>query len=124
MAAAEQLAGTMKTHVVYAVPRGCAREAEARPISADLVPRLSRVAPGALAQQVRTKGAVTVTADGVRFRLDIPRAAAPLIARMDGRNLGQIAGSQDWPAFGAAWGPVHRALTGFNLLHYSIGARR
>jgi hypothetical protein len=30
----------------------------------------------------------------------------------------------DWLAFGAAWAPVHRALTGFNLLHYSEGARR
>ena len=30
----------------------------------------------------------------------------------------------DWLAFGAAWAPVHRALAGFNLLHYSAGASR
>jgi SAM-dependent methyltransferase len=125
MAVAEQLAGTLKTHVAYAVPRGRAAEAEARPTAPDLVPHLARVPAGALAQQVHAKGAVTVSADGVPFRLDIARDAAPLIARIDGRrSLGEIARGQDWLAFGAVWGPVHRALAGFNLLHYSIGARR
>lgn len=125
MAVAEQLAGTLKTHVAYAVPRGRAAEAEARPTAPDLVPHLARAAPGALAQQVRSRGAVTVTVDGVSFRIDIPRQAAPLIARIDGRRaLGEIAAGQDWLAFAAAWAPVHRALTGFNLLHYSTGARR
>jgi hypothetical protein len=40
--------------------------------------------------------------------------------------LGDIAAAArlDWLAFAAAWGPVHRGLTGFNLLHYSQGARR
>lgn len=125
MLVAEQLAGTIKTHVAYVVPRGRAAEAEARPTAPDLVPHLARISAAALAQQVRAKGAVTVTTDGVPFRLEIPREAAPLIARIDGRrSLGEIAAGRDWLAFGAAWGPVHRALRGFNLLQYSIGARR
>lgn len=125
MGVAEQLAGTIKTHVVYAVRQGRAAAAEARPTAPDLVPHLARVAPNALARQVRAKGAVTVTADGVPFRVDLPREAAPLVARVDGqRTLGQIAAGQDWLAFAGAWAPVHRGLTGFNLMHYSKGARR
>lgn len=125
MGVAEQLAGTVKTHVAYVVPRGRAAEAEARPTALDLVPHLARVAPGALAQQVRAKGSVTVTSDGVSFRIEIPGQAAQLIGRIDGRrSLGQIAAGHDWLTFSTAWAPVHRGLTGFNLLHYSIGARR
>jgi SAM-dependent methyltransferase len=124
MTLAEQLAGNIKTHVAYAVPKGRGGT-EARPTKPDLVPHLARVSPPALARQVSAKGAVTVTADGVPFRLAIPREAAPLIARIDGRRtLGQIAAGQEWLAFSAAWAPVHKALTGFNLLHYSTGARR
>ena len=124
MAVAEQLAGNIKTHVAYAVRKDTG-QAEARPTAPELVPHLARVAAGALASQVRAKGGFTVTADGVPFRVAIPRGAAPLIARIDGRRtLGQIAAGQDWLAFSAAWAPVHRALTGFNLLHYSTGARR
>jgi SAM-dependent methyltransferase len=125
MGVAEQLAGTIKTHVAYAVPRGRAAEAEARATAPDLVPHLARVVPSALAREVRAKGGVTITADGVPFRVEIPRAAAPMIAGIDGRRtLGQIAAGKDWLAFAAAWAPVHRGLTGFNLLHYSTGARR
>ncbi|HET7409780.1 MAG TPA: class I SAM-dependent methyltransferase [Paracoccaceae bacterium] len=124
MAVAEQLAGNIKTHVAYVAPKGRGRT-EARPTAPELVPHLARAAAGPLAAQVRAKGGFTVTTDGVPFRVAIPREAAPLIARIDGRRtLGQIAAGQDWLAFSAAWGPVHRALTGFNLMHYSAGARR
>ncbi len=123
MGVAEQLAGNIKTHVAYAVPHGRG-PAEARPTAPELVPHLARIAAGPLAQQVKAKGGVTVTCDGAPFRLALPREAAPLIARIDGRRtLGQIAG-RDWLAAGTAWAPVHRALTGFNLMHYSTGARR
>ena len=123
MGVAEQLAGNIKTHVAYAVPKGGAH-GEARPSAPDMVPHLSRVAAGPLAQQVRTKGAFTVTADGVAFRVAVPREAAPMIARIDGRRtLGEIAG-RDWLAAASGWAKVDRALTGFNLLHYSAGARR
>lgn len=122
---AEQLAGNIKTHVAYVALRDHAAGAEARPTAPDLVPHLARVAPGALARQVEAKGGVTVTADGVPFRIALARKAASMIARIDGRRtLGEIAAGRDWVAFSADWGPVHRGLTGFNLLHYSIGARR
>ena len=124
MAVAEQLAGNIKTHVAYVTHADRAAKAEARPTKPDLIPHLSGVAPQALAGQVQKKGGFSVTVDGHSFRIEIPRQAAALIARADGRaSLGQIAAGQDWLAFSAAWGPVHRALTGFNLLHYSVGAK-
>ena len=125
MALAERLAGNMKTHIAYVAPADRAAKATARPTKPDLVPHLSGVASQALAQQVKARGGFSVTIDGISYRRDIPPSAAALIARIDGQaGLGQIAAGQDWMAFSAAWGPVHKALTGVNLLHYSTGARR
>ncbi|HSF96380.1 MAG TPA: class I SAM-dependent methyltransferase [Thermohalobaculum sp.] len=123
-ALAEQLAGNMKTHVVYAARPGAATEAG--PGRAAAVPHLKDVAPAALARQVAASGGFSLTTDGLSFSVAVPRAAAPLIAAIGGRSLGRIAEAVrlDWLAFGAAWAPVHRALTGFNILHYSEGARR
>ena len=125
MALAERLAGNIKTHIAYVTRAGQATKAMARPTKPDLVPHLSGVAPQALAQQIKARGRFSATIDGIAFRRDIPSSAAGLIARIDGRaSLGQIAAGQDWMAFSAAWAPVHKALTGVNLLHYSTGARR
>ena len=122
MGVAEDLAGTIKTHIVYAVRAG-RRLPEARPTKPDLIPHLAGVAPGALAGQVATGKPTSVTLGGHRFALSLDRAAAPFLARIGGRSLGQIAGESDWMEFQAIWGPVHRTLTGVNLLHYSMGAR-
>jgi len=124
-ALAEQLAGNMKTHIVYSARPGEA--AEARPDRPDSVPHLKGAAAAPLARHVAAKGGLTVQADGLDYFLEVPQGAAPLIARIGGgRSLSDIAAGAglDWLAFGAAWGPVHRALGGFNLLHYSRGARR
>lgn len=119
----EQLAGNIKTHIAYAVPAARGRTV-ARPVKPDLVPHLSGVAPVALAQQVRGGKAVSATVDGHRYALDLPASAAPLIARIGGRSLGQIAGDLDWIAFQSEWALIDRVLGGMNLLHYSIGAKR
>lgn len=124
-ALAEQLAGNMKTHIVYAGRPGACGEAQ--PSRAGAVPHLKGVAPSALARQVAAKGGFSIDSDGLKYAIDLPRASAPLIGAIGGRrSLGEIASAVrlDWLAFGAAWAPVHRGLTGFNLLHYSQGARR
>ena len=124
-ALAEQLAGNMKTHIVYAARPG--EGGEARPGRSQAVPQLKDVAAAALARHVAANGGFSVETDGLDHAIDLPRATAPLIAAIDGaRSLGEIAAAArlDWLAFGAVWGPVHRGLTGFNLLHYSQGARR
>ncbi|MEM6622544.1 MAG: class I SAM-dependent methyltransferase [Pseudomonadota bacterium] len=125
LAVGEQLSGTIKTHIVYATQAGREDKAEARPTKPTLVPHLAGVDPRALAHQIHQHGGFTATEDGQNLSVNVPRAAAPMIARVDGRTpLGAIAAGQDWLAFSATWAPAHRALTSMNLLHYSTGARR
>ena len=112
-------------NVIYAARAG--EGGEAQPGRSQAVPHLKDVAPAALARHVAANGGFSVDTDGLDHAIDLPRAAAPLIAAIgNGRSLGEItaAARLDWLAFGAAWGPVHRGLCGFNLLHYSQGARR
>lgn len=122
MAVAEDLAGNIKTHIVYAAKAG-RPSPEARPTRPDLIPHLGGVAAAALARQVAGGKPFSLTLDGYRFSLSLDRTASPYLTRIGGRTLGQIAGDTDWMAFQAIWAPVHRMLAGFNLLHYSIGAR-
>ncbi len=120
MALAENLRGTFKSHVVYAVPRG----ARVAPPSgqAQAIPHLRGIDPKRLAQAVAQKGEVRLTAGGERRTHTLPKSAARLIALIDGRaDLAAIRGRAglDPVAFGAAWGPVERLLSGHGLLHYS-----
>jgi SAM-dependent methyltransferase len=124
-ALAEELCGNLKTHVLYAARPG--ETTVAAPTSPEAVPHLRRGSPAALARHIAASGAITVTAGGLNHVIDMPRSAAPLVARIDGRrSLGAIAAGAglDWLAFSAAWAPVHGGLTSFNFLHYSRGARR
>lgn len=126
-ALSELLAGNMKTHIAYATHADRAGEAQARPSKPDAVPHLRGVDAQALAKQVRAKAGFTLTAEGLDYRVDLAKGAAPMIAGIDGkRPLSEIAkmAGLDWLVFLQHWGAVSQALTGFNLLHYSQGARR
>ncbi|MEM7525012.1 MAG: methyltransferase [Pseudomonadota bacterium] len=117
---AERLAGNMKLHVFYAV-KGAVSLADMTP---DARPRLNCLAPATLAGEVKRKGALRIDSDGLKHTLEIPKAAADLIALADGRlRLGEIARARrlDWFAFAALWRPAHTGLTGFNLMRYSEG---
>ncbi|MDJ0827679.1 MAG: class I SAM-dependent methyltransferase [Rhodobacter sp.] len=120
MAVAENLRGTMKTHIVYAVSRGATvKPPMGKPHA---IPHLKGVDPRRLAQAVAQKGAVTLTAGGAKETMALPKPAAPLIATVDGRtDLAAIRtrAGLDPIAFAALWGPVERALCGFGQMHYS-----
>ncbi|MEM8842609.1 MAG: class I SAM-dependent methyltransferase [Pseudomonadota bacterium] len=124
---AEKLAGNMKTHIVYATHAARADGAMARGNKPDLIPHLLGAAPMPLAKQVKAKGGFRLSSDGLDHWIAIAGSAAQMIAAIDGKaTLGEIAGRSglDWIAFLQHWGGVSRNLTGFNLLHYSKGARR
>ncbi|MAS45306.1 MAG: methyltransferase [Rhodobacteraceae bacterium] len=124
-AMAERLAGNMRMHVVYAAPAARAGQAMAR-MAADAVPRLNGLEAGALARKVAQDGGFRITVSGLRHWVEIPKPAAPLLARIGGgRSLGDIAkgAGLDWFAFAQAFGPAVRALTGVNLLRFSKGLK-
>ncbi|MEO0992705.1 MAG: class I SAM-dependent methyltransferase [Pseudomonadota bacterium] len=125
-ALAEELSGAMKTHTLYAVRAEEAEGRVARPKSPSDVPHLRGAPAEAVARQVSKGRGLTVSGNGQPLTLALPSAAAPLIARIDGRrSLGQIAEAvgRDWMAFAPAWSPVQRELTAVNLLHYSRRGR-
>lgn len=125
-ALAERLAGTMKTHVLYAVRADETEDRRAGPRRAAAVPHLRRVAARALAGAVQAGRRTPFVSEGVRHDLVLPREAAPLIAAVGGgRSLGAIAAGAglDWMRFSAVWSAVDRELTAFNLLAYSEGGR-
>jgi hypothetical protein len=111
----------MKTHTGYAVKAG-ARETLCNPADPALVPHLRAGSGPAVARQVAAKGALRLTVGVEKTVLPVPKSAAPLLALVDGRrSLGEIAALAGLDVFGfnAAWGSVHRGLTGQGLLLYS-----
>lgn len=120
MALAEKLDGTIKTHVVYAAPKGrVLARAGADP---QAVPHLKGVSGPDLARQVERKGEISVVRGAGRVTLPLDRAAAALLARVNGRaTLAEIAAAArlDSFAMNALWRPAERALTGQGLLLYS-----
>ncbi len=125
MAVAEKLRGTIKTHVGYAVPAAQPRT-PASGAKLTLVPHLSGGRPADLARHIAAGKPLRLKEPDGPVTLDLPAKAAPLIAAINGRrNLSEIAAQAQFDplSFGAAWGPVDRALTGWGLLHYSGIAR-
>lgn len=121
MAVAERLRGTIKTHVGYAV-----RASEARgPAGGSdraLVPHLKGVRAAELARAIAQGQGPRLAFGGVAARIDLPKAAAPLIAAVDGRrSLAEIAAvaGTDPVALGALWSRIERELAPWGLLLYS-----
>jgi SAM-dependent methyltransferase len=121
MALAEQLRGTIKTHVAYAVPAE-AETARARGANRALVPHLKGVEPRALAQAIAQGQPPKLSFAGVEARLSLPKQSAPLVAAIDGRrSLAEIARltGTDPIGFGAQWGRIERDLGDWGMLLYS-----
>ncbi|NBD28685.1 MAG: methyltransferase [Alphaproteobacteria bacterium] len=121
MAVAEQLRGTFKVHVGYAVEAG-RDTARARPADLSLIPHLKGGAPGKLARMVAAGKPVPLTLGKVSETLRLPKQAARVMAGINGkRTLAEIAkgAGLDALAFGALWAQVDRELGGFGLLLYS-----
>jgi len=126
MAVAERLRGTIRKHVGYLVPADDPRPLP-KATRQSLVPKLMGVPPQKLAPAVAQGRPLPMNLPELKVSLSIPKAAAPLIACIDGRrSLAQIAsqGNMDPMRFGTLWGAVERALRPWGLLLYSgFGAR-
>ncbi|QFS82124.1 hypothetical protein FIU97_04970 [Roseivivax sp. THAF40] len=129
MAVAEELRGTIKVHNAYLVADDAPRPSPASGRNRALCPHLRGVDPRALAQAVAAGKAPTLRAGGAPIRLRLERAAAPLIAAINGRrSLTDIASAAklDPLRFWQLWQPLETALSPWGILLYSnlhAGAR-
>ena len=103
------------------VPAGEGR-APASGKNRSLVPHLKGVEARALAQAVAQGKEPKLSFAGVNARLRLPKAAAPLIAAIDGRrNLTEIAiaTKADPISMGTTWARIESELSGWGMLLYS-----
>jgi hypothetical protein len=121
---AERLAGNLKTHVLYAVPRARSQGRVARFEGPRAVPLLLELPRAALLQAVARDGALKGSLDGLPVSLALPPRAAAILAEIDGRRdfgaiharLRQKEPGLDWLAFAAEATQVVTALGGLNRL--------
>lgn len=121
MAVAEQLRGTIKTHVGYAVPAK-SEKSIAKGNNRAAVPHLKGVDPRALAQAISQGKSPKLSFAGVETQLTLPRETAAMISVINGRrSLNDIARQTgaDPIGFGALWGKVERELGDWGVLLYS-----
>jgi hypothetical protein len=85
-ALAEELTGSMKVHIAYAVPKPRANSAQARLEDGAMIPLLRDDVGPDLAKGLKPGGALTARAEGLEVRMALPRLAAPLLAAIDGKN--------------------------------------
>ena len=120
MQLAEDLRGTMKTHVVYAKKLG---DSVPPPFGKPFaVPKLRGIDPRRLAGAVAKSGTIKLSSQGQSQTVKVPSGVSAAIGRIDGkRNLDTIRSELglDQFAFSVLWTPFERALTSQGLLHYS-----
>jgi len=124
-ALAENLAGNLRTHIVYAVTAGRAAAALAKPEAAGARPLPHGIDMRALARTVaRNGGLLTAEFPGLSLPLPLPKGAERLLPLLDGRrDLNALAGAMgmDWFTFKPLFDRVYRVLNGLNLLLLRIG---
>ena len=123
-ALAEELAGTMKTHVFYAVPRDRAPHAVARPDAPTVRPVLRGLDVAALARSFKPGQRLTVDVAGVKLRLPLPPLAGAMLPLFDGCTdlraahaaLAAQGTKVSWEAFERQFAQLYAALNGINTM--------
>jgi SAM-dependent methyltransferase len=124
-AAAELIAGNLKTHIAYAVPRAHAGRAVADSADRSAVPRLKGEPGPDIARGLRPGGRVTVKADGLEARFATSTGAGPILAAIDGRRsiaeIERLLAAQDpkrWSTayFAAEFTATYRLFNALNRL--------
>lgn len=97
-ALAENLSGSMKTHIVYAARRSELAERIAAPAGDATIP-VPRSGAKSLVPMLARGGVLKLDFDGHPFRREIPAGLAPLLEAIDGnRTLGEIGKRLGWDA--------------------------
>jgi hypothetical protein len=120
-AVAEDLCGSLKSHVFYAVRQDNPAETVARPDGPEVIPVLRDVDGPALAAQMRPGGTLTVDLGGIKAAFPLPALAPAIVARIDGRRSladihGDLSSAPAWDAFLDQFGALYRVMNGLNRL--------
>lgn len=118
---AEMLAGNIKSHICYVVAKGRAASAMAQPDAA-AIPLLREADGPALARLVKD-GRITVRSDGLEMSFALPRLAAAILSRIDGRRsiaeIGQVLASEAGvrpAAFDKDFAALYKVMTGIGRM--------
>ncbi len=123
-ALAELVAGNIRKHVFYAVRAGDPGPNVASPDDLDMIPVAPDLDGPGLAKSMKPGAAMTATIDGHTFRFPMPRLAAAMVSRIDGRRslrevfgeLRELDGSLDEDGFGKQFAQLYAALNGMGRL--------
>jgi SAM-dependent methyltransferase len=123
-ALAEELAGSLKTHVFYAVRTDNRLGGAPDPAQPSAVPVLRRVEREALAASLARRPQITAEVAGRRLSLALPEGAAGLVRLIDGRRdlqtLHRLLRKQqpdlDWLGFRRLFDAAYRVLNGLDLM--------
>jgi SAM-dependent methyltransferase len=126
-AAAEELSGALKSHVVYAVPaaRG---DTVARPDRPDIVPVLRDLDGTALAAKMAPGETLVADFGGHKVRFPLPILAPAILARIDGTASLEairqgLADPPGWDDFARAFEALYRVMNGLNRMLLRSPAR-
>ena len=128
---AESLAGNIKKHILYVVKDANRADTVARAETPAAVPVARRVPGPELARAILKGPAVKAELDGLSFSFAVPRLAASILKRVDGRtSLGQIHAQLQaldsglgWDAFKVQFDQLYAALNGLNHLLLRCSAK-
>ena len=121
---AEALAGNIKKHICYVVKGANGADTVARAETPAAVPVARQVPGPELARAILKGPRIKAELDGLSLSFALPRLAAPILARIDGRaSLGEIHArlqaldsGLDWDAFKAQFDRLYAVLNGLNHL--------
>ena len=124
-AAAENLAGNLRTHVFYAVPEGRAEGAVASPDDAEAVPVVRDGDGARIARRIGSRRTLVVELDGLTFRRPLPEGAGIILAQVDGRrtvaDIHQAIAARDkgcdWLTFFSRWRLLFDSLHGIGQMY-------
>jgi SAM-dependent methyltransferase len=129
-ALAENLCGTMKSHVFYAVKAERGEDTIARPGGEDAVPVLRDLDGSSLARGRRPGDPLAADFGGLKVRFPLPPLAPAILERIDGvQTVGEIRRSLPSAPEEAAFAPqfegLYAVLNGLNrlLLRFPAGSR-
>lgn len=119
---AEKLAGNIKTHVFYL---SCNDDCRAQPdTEGTAVPFLCRIENHVLAASLRKNPVLSVTFDGLPMRFNLPRLAAAIVARINGKTsvaeiyagLSELDSRLERTTFDQQFAQTYEVLNGVNHL--------